>query len=207
MAGKVLELTRTQFLALLAGDQGLKRRLAAGERMRVETPFVYPARLGSVILNLGPRPPAEVETEPDPISEPDFAEMEVEGEDAWGEAAKAPARRLASPEPAPPPPGAIRIDDGGLLVKMLSSQGMELEVDMIMSKTVFHAVRQQDGAGLKGSVVYLDSSAQTVDADIWRFLQVVGEVIGLRHGKYKDALIQLDKRKEADAHTLGWRPT
>jgi hypothetical protein len=207
VTSKVFELTRAQFLALLAGDEGLKQRLAAGERMRIETPFVYPARLGSVMIYLGPRPPADVEAGPDPVSEPDLAEFDAEGEDGWGEATKAPAKRSGAPESAPPPPGAIRIDDGGLLVKMLSSQGMELEVDMIMSKTVFHAVRQQEGAGLKGSVVYLDSSAQTVDADIWRFLQVVGEVIGLRHGKYKDALIQLDKRKEAEAGILGWRPT
>ena len=91
-------------------------------------------------------------------------------------------------------------------MKTLSLLGMELEVDMIMSKTVFHAVRQQEGAGLKGSVVYLDSSADIVDADIWRFLQMAAEVIGLRHGKYKDALIQLEKRKDVEAGILGWRP-
>ena len=202
MAEKVHNLSRLQFLALLAGDKGLKERLAAGERMRVETPFVYPGRIGPVIVYLGPRPELEPEAAPEQLQD-DPEEIAMETVDL-------PEMRAATPAPTPqlpPPPGAIRIGDGGLLVKMLGQQGMELEVDMIMSKTVFHAVRQQEGAGLKGSEVYLDSTAQTVDADLWRFLQVVAEIIGLRHGKYKDALIQLEKRKDADAGILGWRPT
>jgi hypothetical protein len=200
VAAKVTLLNRQEFLALLSGDAGLKSRLAAGERMRVESPFIYPARVGPVMINLGPRPPVD----PDAAPELDQADLTFET-DPEGLAAFT-AKPAAAPL-APPPPGAIRIDDGGLLVKTLALQGMELEVDMIMSKTVFHAVRQQEGAGLKGSVVYVDSSADMVDADIWRFLQVAAEVIGLRHGKYKDALIQLEKRKDAEAGVLGWRPT
>jgi len=205
VAEKIHNLSRTQFLALLAGDKGLKARLAAGERMRIESPFIYPGRLGAVIVYLGPRPQPEPESEP-PVDQasqgqPDEIAMETVDLSNMPAATPAPAPSL------PPPPGAIRISDGGMLVKMLAQQGMELEVDMIMSKTVFHAVRQQEGAGLKGSEVYLDSTAQTVDYDLWRFLQVVAEVIGLRHGKYKDALIQLEKRKDADAGVLGWRPT
>lgn len=201
MAEKIHNLSRTQFLALLAGDKGLKARLAAGERMRIETPFTYPGRLGPVIVYLGPRPQPEPEPPADeaPQGQPDEIAMETVD--------LANLRAVPPAPPSPPPPGAIRISDGGMLVKMLAQQGMELEVDMIMSKTVFHAVRQQEGAGLKGSEVYLDSTAQTVDYDLWRFLQVVAEVIGLRHGKYKDALIQLEKRKDADASVLGWRPT
>ena len=106
-----------------------------------------------------------------------------------------------------PPPGAIRISDGGGLIKCLAEQGMELEIDMIMSKTVFHAVRQQEGAGISSSQVYLDSTADAVGDDFWRFLQVVAEVIGLRHAKYKDALVQFERRKDADEGKLGWRPT
>ncbi len=200
MADDVTRLNREQFLALLWGDPYLKGRLASGERMQIESPFVYPARVGPVMLYLGPRPPVDLDAAP----ELDPAEMTLETE--FDEAPGLVARATPAP-PEPPPPGAIRIDDGGLLVKTLALQGMELEVDMIMSKTVFHAVRQQEGAGLKGSVVYLDSSADTVDTDIWRFLQVAAEVIGLRHGKYKDALIQLEKRKDAEAGILGWRPT
>jgi hypothetical protein len=194
------KLTREQFLALLSGDPGLKRLLAEGTRIVIESPFVYPARLGPVMIYVGPRPAVDAE----PVPEPDPAELALEAADLEEMQM---SLRPAPAKATPPPPGAIRIDDGGMLVKMLASQGMELEVDMIMSKTVFHAVRQQDGAGLKGSTVYVDSTADMVDLDIWRFMQVVGEIIGLRHGKYKDALIQLEKRKEADAGALGWRPT
>ncbi len=203
MAEKVHNLSRAQFLALLAGDRELKERLAAGERMRVETPFIYPGRLGPVIVYLGPRPEPEPQAAPEPLPPGDPEEIAMETVDLPDMQA---AVQVQTP-PLPPPPGAIRISDGSLLVKMLGQQGMELEVDMIMSKTVFHAVRQQEGAGLKGSEVYLDSMAETVDVDLWRFLQVVAEIIGLRHGKYKDALIQLEKRKDADAGILGWRPT
>ena len=199
---KASDLTRAQFLALLAGDRALKQRLAAGERMRIETPFVYPGRQGPVMVYLGPRPEPEPDPPPEPTHEIDVEELALEGVDS----VMARPAVLTTP-PLPPPPGAIRIGDGGLLVKMLAQQGMELEVDMIMSKTVFHAVRQQEGAGLRGSEVYLDSTADTVDVDMWRFLQIVAEVVGLRHGKYKDALIQLEKRKDADAGILGWRPT
>ncbi len=201
MPENVTQLTRQEFLALLWGDPYLKSRLASGERMRVETPFVYPARMGPVIVNLGPRPPMDLDPEPEPDPSELTLETEFDGTPVQSNA------RSAAAAPVPPPPGAIRLDDGGLLVKTLALQGMELEVDMIMSKTVFHAVRGQEGAGLKGSVIYLDSSADTVDVDMWRFLQVMGEVIGLRHGKYKDALIQLEKRKDAEAGVLGWRPT
>ena len=200
MADNVTSLTRQEFLALLSGDPGLKSRLAAGERMRIESPFIYPARVGPVMINLGPRPPVDPNAEPELDQADVTLETEFDGLSAF-------TAKPAATAPAPPPPGAIRIDDGGLLVKTLALQGMELEVDMIMSKTVFHAVRQQEGAGLKGSIVYVDSSADMVDADIWRFLQVAAEVIGLRHGKYKDALIQLEKRKDAEAGVLGWRPT
>ena len=200
MADNVTSLTRQEFLALLSGDPGLKSRLADGERMRIESPFIYPARVGPVMINLGPRPPMEPEVAPELDPAEATLESEFDGLSAF-------TAKPAATSSAPPPPGAIRIDDGGLLVKTLALQGMELEVDMIMSKTVFHAVRQQEGAGLKGSVVYVDSSADMVDADIWRFLQVAAEVIGLRHGKYKDALIQLEKRKDAEAGVLGWRPT
>jgi hypothetical protein len=104
------------------------------------------------------------------------------------------------------PPGGVRISDGGLLVKALSSQGMEIDVDSMISKTVYHAVRDIQGANLKGSDLYLDSTVQTVETDVCAFLQLVLELVGLRHGKYKDALIQLEKRKDADAGLLGWRP-
>jgi hypothetical protein len=204
-------LSHAQFIALLAGDQKLRDRLAAGERMRVISPFNYPGRQGPVVVYLGPRPETDSE-EPRSAPAEDYYGDELGADEeflvAIGAGRRGKTAASSAPlMPPPPPPGSIRISDGGQVVKSLAAQGMELEVDMIMSKTVFHAVRQQLGAGLKGSEVYIDTSADTVHLDLWRFLQLVAEVIGLRHGKYKDALIQLEKRKDADAGILGWRPT
>ncbi len=109
--------------------------------------------------------------------------------------------------PDPPPPLLIRISDGGGLIKSLAEQGMEVEVDMVLSKTVFHAVAQHEGAGIVGGQVYVDSPAETVGAGLWRFFQLIGEIIGLRHAKYKDALVQLERRRDAETDALGWRPT
>ena len=210
MADLTHHLSHAQFIALLGGDQQLRDRLAAGERMRVISPFNYPGRQGPVVVFLGPRPLPDPEEPRSDALEDNYGEPDADEEFLIATGAR---KRGKTPSPAaplplpPPPPGAIRISDGGLLVKSLASQGMELEVDMIMSKTVFHAVRQQPGAGLKGSEVYIDTSADTVHLDLWRFLQLVAEVIGLTHGKYKDALIQLEKRKDADAGIMGWRPT
>jgi hypothetical protein len=84
---------------------------------------------------------------------------------------------------------------------------MELEIDMILSRTVFHAVRQLDGAGISTGQVYLDSPVESLATNLWHFLQLLAEVLGLRHSKYKDALTQLGRRLDAEARTIGWRPT
>jgi hypothetical protein len=84
---------------------------------------------------------------------------------------------------------------------------MELEIDMILSRTVFHAVRQLEGAGISGGHVYLDVKAEEIGAGLWHFLQLVAEILGLRHAKYKDALTQLERRRDAEAGITGWRPT
>lgn len=113
-----------------------------------------------------------------------------------------------SAAPARPlPEDAVRLADNGGLIKYLSEQGMELEIDMVLSRTVFHAIRQWEGTGIATGQVYLDSTAGRVSDDLWSFLQLVGEIIGLRHVKYKDALIQLERRRDADSNTTGWRPT
>ncbi len=78
---------------------------------------------------------------------------------------------------------------------------------MVLSKTVFHAVKQVEGAGIAGSEVYMDSAPEKAGATVWRFLQLVAEVIGLRHAKYKDALLQLERRRSHDPGTGRWRPT
>jgi hypothetical protein len=93
-------------------------------------------------------------------------------------------------------PGSVRISERGDLLKSLEEQGMDLSVDMILSKTVFHAVKEVEGGGISSGVVYLDSALDSVPADTWRFLQLIVEVIGLRHAKYKDALLRLARRED-----------
>lgn len=91
---------------------------------------------------------------------------------------------------------SVRISDGGDLLKSLDQQGMDLAVDMILSKTVFHVVKEVERANLAGGQVYIDSKVDAVPADTWRLLQLIVEVIGLRHSKYKDALLRLSRRQE-----------
>ena len=196
------DLTYGQFLALLAGDPTLQARLAAGESFRVKTPFKYPGRQGAVVIGLGPRP----EPEPEPEDEAETA-YTAESVLAEADAAEQAASRAKKASPEPPPPDAIRITDSGGLLKYLPEHGMELEVDMVMSRTVFHAVRQYEGGGITRGQVYLDSSASKVAQDVWQFLQLVAEVIGLRHAKYKDALVQLERRRETEQGISKWRPT
>ncbi|MCE5255050.1 MAG: hypothetical protein LLG45_12755 [Actinomycetia bacterium] len=112
-----------------------------------------------------------------------------------------------APQSGRPPIKSVRISDGGGLIEYLADQGMDLEVDMVLSKTVFHAVRQVEGAGIAGGQVYLDSTPDKVGTGLWRFLQLVIEVTGLRHAKYKDALLQLERRQGPDSAKAGWRPT
>ncbi len=108
---------------------------------------------------------------------------------------------------AQPATRLVRISDGGTLLKSLAEQGMELEVDMILSKTVFHALKQYEGAGIANNELYVDTPPDQVGEGLWRLLQMVAELLGLRHAKYKDALIQFERRKDAEADRLGWRPT
>lgn len=101
----------------------------------------------------------------------------------------------------------IRISDGGELIKSLADQGMDIEVDMILSKTLFHAVNQVEGAGITGGQVHVDRPANEIGPGVWLLLQILAEVMGLRHAKYKDALVQLERRRGAETGLLGWRPT
>lgn len=172
MVAEIHDLGRSDLVRLLAGDPRLRARLAAGERLRVETPFQYPGRRGPVRVLLTPGP----EPGPEPVSE------------------AASGTSLVRP---------VRISDGGDVIKSLDEQGMDLSVDMILSKTVFHAVRQQEGADIAGGEVFLDSTSDAITVDLWRFLQMVAEIVGLRHSKYKDALVRLSRRHDAP-DLIGW---
>lgn len=85
----------------------------------------------------------------------------------------------------------VRLSEGGRLLRFLESQGMGMGQDPVISKTVFHALKDTPGAGLGGGQLYLDATPESVAADAPRFLQVLLEVVGLRHSKYKDALVSL----------------
>lgn len=174
------DLSRLELAGLMAGDPRPRARLAAGERFRAETPFYYPGRRGPVVVYLTPGPRVAAALP--------------------GSAAPAGAAPASAPAPAARP---VRISDGGDLIKSLDEQGMDLSIDMILSKTVFHAVKQLEGGAVAGGQVYLDSTSDNVAADLWRFLQLVAEIIGLRHSKYKDALLRLSRRQDAP-DLIGW---
>jgi hypothetical protein len=99
--------------------------------------------------------------------------------------------------------GRVRLSEGGRLIKYLEGQGMDITMDTVMSKTVYHVVKDVPGAAMGSGEIYLDTTPEAVPNDIPRFLQLVLETIGLRHGKYKDALIKLTRAGE-DALIQEW---
>ena len=101
-------------------------------------------------------------------------------------------------------PRRVRISDGGDLIKSLEEQGLDLSVDMVVSKTVFHAVKEVEGAQLGSGELSIASAPEDVPADLWRFLQLVAELLGLRHSKYKDALLNLSRRSGSAPDLVNW---
>ncbi|MCZ7664031.1 MAG: DUF1828 domain-containing protein [Thermoleophilia bacterium] len=97
----------------------------------------------------------------------------------------------------------VRLSEGGRLLRYLESQGMDLAVDPVLSKTVFHALKETKGAGVGGGEIFLDSDPDRFAEDVWRFLQIILEVVGLRHSKYKDALVQLSRAGDR-LHPSSW---
>jgi hypothetical protein len=91
----------------------------------------------------------------------------------------------------------VRISEGGRLLKYLETQGMDLGLDNVLSKTVFHALKDIEGAAAGNGEVYIDTTPDQTPSSVWRFLQLIIEVIGLRHSKYKDALVQLARADES----------
>lgn len=88
---------------------------------------------------------------------------------------------------------AVRLSEGGYLLRYLEGQGMDPSVDPVIGKTVFHALSETARAGIGSGQIYLDTTVADVAADLPRFVQILVEVIGLRHSKYKDALVQLSR--------------
>lgn len=200
MADERLVLSYQGLLALLAGDAGLQAGLLAGDRFQAKTPLTYPGRLGPVVAYVGLAPAG---SEDPGRSDAPVLRATLDSPTGFD-------RQPAPPEPSLGEPSAdpmIRISDGGGLIKCLSEQGMDLEIDMIISKTVFHAVKEYEGAGIAAGHVYVDTPPEDVGAGFWRFIQLMGEVMGLRHAKYKDALVQLERRRDAESDTLGLRPS
>ncbi len=91
---------------------------------------------------------------------------------------------------------SVRFSEGGKLLAYLESQGMDLTLDPVLSKTVFHALKETPGCSAANGEIYMDSTPAQAGADYWRFLQALLEVIGLRHSKYKDALVQLSRASD-----------
>lgn len=104
----------------------------------------------------------------------------------------------------PPDPQRVIISDGGGLIKSLDEQGLDLAVDIIVSKTVFHAVKDVAGANIGSGELYIDSTVNDLPADLWRFLQLMTELVGLRHSKYKDALQHMSRRGDREPDLINW---
>lgn len=93
--------------------------------------------------------------------------------------------------------GRVRLSEGGDLLKFLESQGMDPAVDTIISKTVWHAAREVEGS-LGSGQVWVETVPDEVPVALARFTQVLLEVVGLRHSKYKDALVKLERGSNFD---------
>lgn len=93
--------------------------------------------------------------------------------------------------------GVVRLSEGGRLLKYLETQGLDLSLDQILSRTVFHAVREVEGMGMGNGMLYLDGPVDELPLNARRFVQLVLEIVGLRHAKYKDALVQLSRGQDS----------
>jgi len=101
----------------------------------------------------------------------------------------------------------VRLSDKGMLLHCLAEQGIDAQADMVISRTVFHAAKQFPGAGIYRGQFYVDCRPDDLAGGLWSFLQMVVEIIGLRHCKYKDALVQFERRRDTESRGTGWRPS
>lgn len=91
----------------------------------------------------------------------------------------------------------VRFSEGGRLLRFLEKQGMDLAVDAVLSKAVFHALKDVRGAAAGSGEILLDSTLEDAPAAFWRFVQIIVEIVGLRHSKYKDALVRLAQTEDS----------
>ena len=87
----------------------------------------------------------------------------------------------------------VRLSEGGRLLQYLEGQGMDMSLDLVISKTVFHAVQEVRGASIGSGQIGMESVAERMPTDLVQFVQLVIEIVGLRHSKYKDALVLLSR--------------
>jgi hypothetical protein len=87
----------------------------------------------------------------------------------------------------------IRLSEGGRLLQYLEGVGMDMSLDLVISKTVFHAVQGVPGASIGSGEIGMETSAERVTGDLALFVQLLIEIVGLRHSKYKDALVLLSR--------------
>ena len=88
---------------------------------------------------------------------------------------------------------SVRLSEGGGLLKYLEGQGMDMAVDLVISKTVFHAVQDVGNTSIGSGQIAMETVPERVPQDLPRFVQLLIEIVGLRHSKYKDALVQLSR--------------
>ena len=58
--------------------------------------------------------------------------------------------------------------------------------------------------GTYGQAVLRRRVPACLPADLWRFLQLMAELVGLRHSKYKDALLHMSRRGEQEPDLINW---
>lgn len=97
----------------------------------------------------------------------------------------------------------VRVSEQGDLLRYLESQGLDPALDPVVSKTVFHAMKGVEGAGLGGGEVFMVTTPEGLSSGLAGYIQTIIEVIGLRHSKYKDALVKLSLEATAD-HRPSW---
>lgn len=99
----------------------------------------------------------------------------------------------------------VRISEGGQLLRFLEGQGMDLSLDEIISRTVFNAIKHT-GAKMGQGQIYLEVGAEELPQALGAFTQALLEVVGLRHCKYKDALVKLNRASEGPAEDSALPP-